>query len=394
MSTPEDPRPPDRPPGSPDDIPSEESETAPEGSGAAEHRPKTKGGQPGVVNEPDADLPTEVWPAPPPEETPPRAWSEQSPEDVPTQAWSAEHPSEERGGEESPPSRKGLDTPASTTSHEPPARAPKPPDLGASDIDRPPPPSGPPPSGPPPSGPPPGGVPPGGVPPGPPPSGPPPGGPPGPPPGGPRWGPGPASGYPPGGRPPEAPWGPGPGGPYPPGGRPPEQRWGPGPGPYPPGAPPGGPGRSPEPRWDPGRPGAYPPGGAPGYPPPPGAPGGRPEWRAQQPWQSGEPDYGASEPGHGEGYPSYPEQAYEPYGETEQERSGPQIFSILGFLCAAVSLLFCPILFGPAGIVLGLIGHNKGEPWGKWAAIAAGAGLVVGLVLGILVYNADMVPTG
>jgi hypothetical protein len=73
-------------------------------------------------------------------------------------------------------------------------------------------------------------------------------------------------------------------------------------------------------------------------------------------------------------------------------RSGPQKLSIIAFVCAAISLLFCPILFGPAGIILGVIGHNKGESLGKWAAIVSGIALVVGLVLSFVVFSGDMIP--
>ncbi|RVX41791.1 hypothetical protein EDD27_4362 [Nonomuraea polychroma] len=62
-------------------------------------------------------------------------------------------------------------------------------------------------------------------------------------------------------------------------------------------------------------------------------------------------------------------------------RAIDQVLSIVGFVCAAVSVLFSPILFGLAGIALGIAGHAKGEPLGKWAAAAAGAGMVVGTVL-------------
>jgi hypothetical protein len=58
-----------------------------------------------------------------------------------------------------------------------------------------------------------------------------------------------------------------------------------------------------------------------------------------------------------------------------------QVVSIVGFVCAAVAVLFTPVLFGLAGIVLGVVGHARGEPLGKWAAVAAGVGMVIGTVL-------------
>ncbi|MEU4516759.1 hypothetical protein AB0G05_45350 [Nonomuraea wenchangensis] len=58
-----------------------------------------------------------------------------------------------------------------------------------------------------------------------------------------------------------------------------------------------------------------------------------------------------------------------------------QVPSVLGCVCAAVAVLYAPVLFGLAGIVLGVVGHLRGERLGKWAALAAGAGMGAGTVL-------------
>lgn len=76
-----------------------------------------------------------------------------------------------------------------------------------------------------------------------------------------------------------------------------------------------------------------------------------------------------------------------PYPQPPQ-RQGAQVLSIIGFVCAAVAVLFIPILFGLAGIVLGIVGHTRGEPLGRWSAIAAGVCMVVGMVLGALASRA------
>lgn len=117
--------------------------------------------------------------------------------------------------------------------------------------------------------------------------------------------------------------------------------------------------------------------------------GGAPDWSG-----GGAPGGWPGETPGGGGYPAYPEQQqYQPYGTPEQpQRSGPQVLSIIGFVCAAVSLLFCPIVFGAAGIVLGVIGHIRGEPLGKWAAVAAAICLVVGVVIGLLLTGTEIVP--
>ncbi|MEU7631441.1 hypothetical protein AB0C34_15855 [Nocardia sp. NPDC049220] len=116
----------------------------------------------------------------------------------------------------------------------------------------------------------------------------------------------------------------------------------------------------------------YPPSGPPHYPP-----GGV---------FDNSPTAGPQNPPYGS-YPSYPQQ-YQPYGAA-QPQSRSQLYSIIGFVCAAAALLFCPILFGPAGIALGIVGHNKGESLGKWAAIAAGVGMVVGFIIGFVVFSGD-----
>ncbi|MEV3986107.1 hypothetical protein [Nonomuraea sp. NPDC049758] len=76
-----------------------------------------------------------------------------------------------------------------------------------------------------------------------------------------------------------------------------------------------------------------------------------------------------------------------PYARPPQ-RQGAQVLSIIGFVSAAVAILFIPILFGLAGIVLGIVGHTRGESLGRWAAIAAAACMVVGMVLGALATRA------
>ncbi|MGW4325530.1 hypothetical protein ACWEKR_06515 [Nocardia sp. NPDC004573] len=129
--------------------------------------------------------------------------------------------------------------------------------------------------------------------------------------------------------------------------------------------------------------------------------GGLPQGQAddaQQPYPpSGQPqspaggryDYPASgqqQPQYG--YPSYPQQGYEPYA-TPPRQPGSQVYSIIGFVCAVTAVLFCPMLFGPAGIILGIIGHNKGESLGKWAAIAAATGMVIGFIVGFAVFGGD-----
>ncbi|WP_049567791.1 hypothetical protein [Nonomuraea sp. SBT364] len=61
-----------------------------------------------------------------------------------------------------------------------------------------------------------------------------------------------------------------------------------------------------------------------------------------------------------------------------------QVLSAIGFGCAAVAVLFRPVLFGPAGIVLGLAGHSRGEQLGKWTALASAVTMIVGMIVSYL----------
>jgi hypothetical protein len=61
-----------------------------------------------------------------------------------------------------------------------------------------------------------------------------------------------------------------------------------------------------------------------------------------------------------------------------------QVPSVIGFVCGAVAVLYLPVLFGLAGVVLGVVGHARGEPLGRWAAITAGTGMLLGTLLSIL----------
>jgi uncharacterized protein with PQ loop repeat len=85
--------------------------------------------------------------------------------------------------------------------------------------------------------------------------------------------------------------------------------------------------------------------------------------------------------------PPPPPPPYEqpPYMQPGQKQQSTPVLSIIAFVCAAISLLFIPILFGLAGIVLGVVGHTRGESLGKWAAITSGVTMILGMVIGYLV---------
>jgi putative Mn2+ efflux pump MntP len=69
--------------------------------------------------------------------------------------------------------------------------------------------------------------------------------------------------------------------------------------------------------------------------------------------------------------------------------TGARVCTILAFVFAAVAILFAPIIFGPAAIVLGLVGGYLGDrPLGWYAAAAGVLGGALGFVLGAIVLNA------
>lgn len=63
----------------------------------------------------------------------------------------------------------------------------------------------------------------------------------------------------------------------------------------------------------------------------------------------------------------------------------PGMLSAGGFACAVVAVFWLPVVFGVAGILLGVAVHVRGEAMGRWAAAGAAAGMAVGAVLGALV---------
>ncbi|MFA9432639.1 hypothetical protein [Egicoccus sp. AB-alg2] len=62
-------------------------------------------------------------------------------------------------------------------------------------------------------------------------------------------------------------------------------------------------------------------------------------------------------------------------------------FSVAGGILGIIAVFVVPILLGPAGIALGYVGHRKGDRHGRTAMIVAGVGMVVGIVLGIVLFQ-------
>jgi len=65
-----------------------------------------------------------------------------------------------------------------------------------------------------------------------------------------------------------------------------------------------------------------------------------------------------------------------------------RIFTILGAVSGVIAIVFIPILFGPIGVILGFVGHAKGDkPLGMYVGIASIVTTIVGMALGAWVWN-------
>jgi hypothetical protein len=97
-------------------------------------------------------------------------------------------------------------------------------------------------------------------------------------------------------------------------------------------------------------------------------------------------------PVQAESLPGAPQQAeqlqYEPQGIPAEQPSqrGGKVYGIFSIICATISLLFIPILFGPVGIILGVASKNKGEKTlGLVGIILSAVFMVIGIIIGVLI---------
>lgn len=78
-----------------------------------------------------------------------------------------------------------------------------------------------------------------------------------------------------------------------------------------------------------------------------------------------------------------------PYSTEPGATGSSNVLSIIGIVMGGIAFLFCPILFGPAGLILGGIAMARKERLAVVALIVSGCGMVVGFVLGFLVWSAS-----
>jgi len=84
---------------------------------------------------------------------------------------------------------------------------------------------------------------------------------------------------------------------------------------------------------------------------------------------------------------SYPQYVPPPYLQPGQAQpttttAASNLFSIIAFVCAGISVLFFPVLFGPAGLILGAVGLTKKERFAPIAIAAAAGCMIAGMVIG------------
>ena len=74
---------------------------------------------------------------------------------------------------------------------------------------------------------------------------------------------------------------------------------------------------------------------------------------------------------------------------TTTASSSGRTLGILSIVFGAIAFLFLPIVLGPAGIVCGALSMRRGERLGKIGLAVSIAGLVIGLILGAVAFNAS-----
>jgi hypothetical protein len=67
------------------------------------------------------------------------------------------------------------------------------------------------------------------------------------------------------------------------------------------------------------------------------------------------------------------------------EKSSSNTFSILAIILGGLALLVLPIVFGPAAIILGVIGITKKEKLAPIGLTVGILGMVVGMFIGALI---------
>ena len=78
-----------------------------------------------------------------------------------------------------------------------------------------------------------------------------------------------------------------------------------------------------------------------------------------------------------------------PMSDPAVARGQSNAFSIAAIVCGVISVLILPIVFGPIGIILAAVAKSKNEPRANTALVVAIVGMLVGFLLGYVVYEAS-----
>lgn len=58
---------------------------------------------------------------------------------------------------------------------------------------------------------------------------------------------------------------------------------------------------------------------------------------------------------------------------------------MIGIVCGGVAFILLPVVFGPAGLILGAIAYTRKERLAPIALAVAGTGFIAGMVIGLAV---------
>jgi hypothetical protein len=96
----------------------------------------------------------------------------------------------------------------------------------------------------------------------------------------------------------------------------------------------------------------------------------------------------AAQPPSGYAQPPSPGSPYPRSGVSATVGNGNTQF-VIGWVCAVMSLFCCPLGFGVAAIILGVVAKGKGHPKAQVLIIAAVVMMLVGLAIGFFVLGND-----
>ena len=93
--------------------------------------------------------------------------------------------------------------------------------------------------------------------------------------------------------------------------------------------------------------------------------------------------YPSNQPAYNQ--PAYNQQVNMGYNQTiSQEQTG---LIVAAYICAVVSLLFCPLVLGIIGMILGFYAKSQGDDRGTLAGIVSLVCMIIGMFIGMLVWN-------